>query len=84
MSEPSTVGLNVSSEATAMGNTIEAGLGLSAIYTGAMWLWMAVQSWRYREGYKADPELRREVQGYTFHLGLCFILSAGFLGLLLQ
>lgn len=48
-------------------------LGLSALYCGGMWLFLAVVSIRNRQN----------LENETFHLGLCFILSVGFLGLLL-
>lgn len=52
---------------------IIASLFLSALYCGGMWLVLAVQSWR------TGVDFERE----TFHLGLCFILSIGFAGLIL-
>jgi hypothetical protein len=50
------------------------GLALAATYCGAMWLVLAVVS--FRTG--------RDVERETFHLGLCFILAVGFLGLILR
>lgn len=55
-------------------NVILVMLTLSALYCGGAWLFLAIHSFRTR----VDVEL------YTFHLGLCFILSIGFLGVLLQ
>lgn len=46
-------------------------LTVVAIYCAAMYLFLAFRAFRYRE----DRELE------TFHLGLCFILAVGFLGL---
>lgn len=46
-------------------------LTVVAVYCAAMYLFLAFRTFRYRE----DHELT------TFHLGLCFILAIGFLGL---
>jgi hypothetical protein len=46
---------------------------LTAVYCGGMWLYLAQFSIRN----KVDVEVE------TFHLGLCFILVLGFLGLIL-
>lgn len=51
---------------------IQIALALVAIYCGTMWLVLAVVS--FRTG--------RDVETETFHLGLCFILAIGFLGLI--
>jgi hypothetical protein len=67
-------------------DVIEALLALSAAYCGGAWLWVAVRFWRVKDIVRrADnaAEIRRDVQAATFHLGLCFILALGFLGLLL-
>jgi hypothetical protein len=63
-------------------NLAEIALVVSAIYCGGAYLFCAVQSWRYREGYKIKPELADQMERYTFHLGLCFILAVGFLGII--
>lgn len=55
-------------------------LALSALYCGAMWLWLAGLSIVRRSQY--DQATLIEFERETFHLGLCFILSIGFLGLL--
>lgn len=57
-------------------------LAMSALYCGATWLAMAVLSVLTRSNLRSNEELRREFQAYTFQVGLCFILSAGFLGLI--
>jgi len=53
---------------------IEILLALSAVYCAGMWLYLAVQSLKTRINYETE----------TFHLGLCCVISAGFLGLLLK
>jgi hypothetical protein len=53
---------------------IEIALGVAAIYSGAMWLILCAAS------LKTGTDYERE----TFHLGLCFILAAGILGLILR
>lgn len=55
-------------------------LAISAAYFGGMWLWMAGLSVFRRAQY--DFPTLIEIERQTFHLGLCFILSAGFLGLI--
>lgn len=57
-----------------MVTVVEIGLGLSALYCAGMWLYLAQYSIRHGADLEAE----------TFHLGLCFVLSAGFLGLLLK
>ena len=47
-------------------------LTLVAIYCIAMYLLCAYRVFRYREEYESE----------TFHLGLCFVLAIGFLGLM--
>lgn len=53
-------------------------LGLTALYCGGMWgLCFA----RFIGGkYRLDDH--EAVERHTFHLGLCFILAIGFLGLI--
>lgn len=63
-------------------NVIEILLALAACYCGGMYLFLAVTSFRYRAGYKVRPELADQIERYTFHLGLCFILALGFLGVI--
>lgn len=58
-------------------------LALSALYCGGMWLFLAIRAWPRREVFRYDTAARQELQSHTFHLGLCFILAAGFLGLIL-
>lgn len=60
---------------------IETALALVAIYSGGMWLFLAYRGLKH--GYD-DPKIADDVERYTFHLGLCFILAAGFLGLMLR
>lgn len=55
-------------------NIIEIGLAIAAAYSAVAWLFLAVKSFRTRVDYETE----------TFHLGLCFVLAAGFLGLLLK
>jgi hypothetical protein len=52
-------------------------LALSALYCGATYIAVYAAALRGRVDH-ASAELN------TFHLGLCFILSIGFLGLLLK
>ena len=52
-------------------------LALVALYCGGMWLFVFAQS--LRGGLHISPEMAEE---HSFHLGLCFILAIGFLGLL--
>lgn len=63
---------------------IQALLAIAAIYSGGMWLYMAFASYRGRAALKTDESLRHEVQAHTFHLGLCCIVAAGFLGLMVK
>jgi hypothetical protein len=58
-------------------------LAASAIYCGGAWLWIAGKAWKSRVLLREFFSLRQEVAETTFRLGLCFVLSAGFLGLLL-
>lgn len=55
-------------------------LALAAIYCGGMWLWLVAISFKHRAS--APTEYGDTIERYTFHLGLCFILAAGFLGLM--
>jgi hypothetical protein len=59
-------------------------LTIAAAYTGGSWLWMAYQAYAGRASLRNDESLRREVQDFTYHLGVCFILAVGFLGLLVK
>jgi hypothetical protein len=51
---------------------IQIGLALAAVWSGGMWLYLAFHGYRY------GADVERE----TFHLGLCFVLALGFLGLI--
>lgn len=53
-------------------------LAVSAIYGAGLWLFLCIQAIRGRIEANAQLEL------HTFHLGLCAILAAGFLGLILR
>lgn len=53
-------------------------LTLVALYCGGMWLWRS-----YNALTEADPAVLTWIEKHTFHLGLCFILAIGFLGLIL-
>lgn len=57
-------------------------LGATAGYSGVMWLWLAINGMKQRS--RLTYEQLVEIERETFHLGLCFILSIGFLGLLLR
>ena len=63
---------------------IEIALALTALYCGGMWLYLSAQSIRHWDAYKASPEASDRLELYTFHLGLCFILAAGFLALIME
>jgi len=54
-------------------------LALVALYCGGMWAWHFVRWAQYGFG-----PVAYETEANTFHLGLCFILALGFLGLLLK
>jgi len=56
---------------------VEILLALAAAYSAGMWLWLAGLSVTKRHLYTPDQLV--EVEHQTFHLGLCFILSLGFL-----
>lgn len=51
---------------------IEILLALAALYCGGAWLFLTFRSFRFNENWELE----------TFHLGLCFILALGFLGLM--
>ncbi|AIT81229.1 hypothetical protein [Novosphingobium pentaromativorans] len=53
---------------------------LAAVYCGGMWAWIAYIAVKDRARFMADELIEFERQ--TFHLGLCFILAIGFLGLI--
>ena len=53
---------------------IIAALVLSALYCMGMWGYLGYLSFRDQKDYERE----------TFHLGLCFILAIGFLGLILE
>ena len=57
-------------------------LGLAALYGGGMWVWMFIALTRL--GRENVPERdRAAIELFTFHLGLCFIIALGFLGVIL-
>lgn len=60
-------------------------LAISALYSGSMWLAVALWAWPRREMLKRpeNDARRQEVQQHTFNLGLCFVLSLGFLGMII-
>lgn len=53
-------------------------LAIPAGYCGYQWLFRAYQA------ATGKIVVDAELEEHTFHLGLCFILAAGFLGLLLK
>ena len=53
---------------------IQIALVVAALWCGGMWLFLA------RHGLKTGVDVETE----TFHLGLCFVLALGFLGLILK
>jgi hypothetical protein len=61
-------------------------LTFTALYSGGMWLFLAYRSFTGTIGNNTGKFGSRasadDVERYTFHLGLCFILSLGFLGLI--
>jgi hypothetical protein len=59
---------------------IEILLGLSALYSGGAYLWVYAAALRNRAS--LTPETADAIERSTFHLGLCFILALGFLGLI--
>lgn len=56
-------------------------LVLAALYCGGMWLWVAGSALKNRA--TLDWGVWQAMELNTFHLGLCFILAAGFLGIIL-
>ena len=60
---------------------IKASLALTAVYCGGMWLFLAYRGWQLRD---TRTQVADGIELVTFHLGLCFILAAGFLGLILE
>lgn len=59
---------------------IQTALVLSALYCGGAWVWLCYLGIR-NHSTLTDTQ-HSELESGTFHLGLCFILSTGFLGLL--
>lgn len=53
---------------------IEIALGLAALYAGSAWALLAYRTFAKREDWENE----------TFHLGLCFVIAVGFLGLLVR
>jgi hypothetical protein len=51
---------------------IQIGLALAAIWSAGWWLLLVFHTYRYG----------RDAERETFHLGLCFVLALGFLGLI--
>lgn len=59
---------------------ISALLILTAAYCGGAWLWL---SWKgFENGARFSYDQHVEIERQTFHLGLCFILALGLLGLI--
>jgi hypothetical protein len=56
---------------------VRLGLEIAAIYSGVFYVIVFASALMGRYD-------RNEAELHTFHLGLCFILALGFLGLLLQ
>lgn len=63
---------------------IQIALALTAIYCGGMWLYLAAYGLLHRDIYRHNVEASDRMERFTFHLGLCFILAAGFLALILE
>lgn len=61
---------------------IELALILAAIYSGGMYVFVYAKA--LRKGGEMLWEEYVHVERNTFHLGLCFILAVGFLGLLVK
>jgi hypothetical protein len=62
---------------------IKIALGLSAIYGFGMWLYLfLILSVTGQRRLLSDAD-RAEVGTFTFHLGICAIVAAGFLGIIL-
>lgn len=62
---------------------IKIALIVSAAYAGGTWLAQLVGFLRNLDAYRASPDAAGRLEAHTFHLGLCFILAIGFLGLIL-
>lgn len=56
---------------------IQFALFLAALYSGGLWVYIVGLQW-FGRGFADEDAAER----YTFHLGLSFILAAGFLGLI--
>lgn len=54
-------------------------LAVAALYSGGMWLWLLFITKFNTVG---NLEYRSAVELNTFHLGLCFVVSVGFLGVM--
>ena len=61
---------------------IELALGISALYGFGAWVFMFVIL-RITGSKPLTESDRQAVELYTFHLGICAIAAAGFLGLIL-
>lgn len=59
---------------------VEAILSVVALYCGGMWLVCLAQVLKH--GAALSDFDRGEIEQHSFHLGLCFILALGFLGLI--
>ena len=59
---------------------ISAPLILSAAYCGGAWLWLSFKGFQNATRYSYAEHV--EIERQTFHLGLCFILALGLLGLI--
>lgn len=64
-----------------MTDIIKLALIFAAAYCGGMWLYTAFV-WRRAGNVLTTREARQDVERYTFHLGLCFIIAIGFLGVM--
>lgn len=62
---------------------IEILLGIAALYSGGMYAFQFTVFIRNYSAYVLDPSAADAAERYTFHLGICFIVSLGFLGLIL-
>jgi hypothetical protein len=63
---------------------IEILLGVAAFYSGGMYALYFFSMVRHYRAYQAEPAVADQMERYTFHLGICFILALGFLGILLR
>jgi hypothetical protein len=59
-------------------------LGIAAAYSGGMYAVQFIGFFRHYEAFQLEPGAAEAMERHTFHLGLCFILAVGFLGLLLN